>query len=466
MNEAKVKTTDQNDNTLYDQSSRAEAVLDSILHSESEAQSTENEAEDAEVSVDDELNARPILDTDTGRDKSRVLFVTADENVLAEGSVSAREYLDLADVFDEVHVLVLIPRTRKDGYTRPATNIWFYKVHGAGWQSLPSAALQFAKEALTWNGAVRPDIVVGIDPFEAGLAAYEIAKSFGRPLQLHVKTDFQDDRFLNLSEENKDRKKMADKLLRQVGSVRVKTAVQKKKLEEKYRKITDLKILPRFYNFAGLREAVPSFNLHEKYPGFAFIMLTFGPLTADSHLHDVFTALHRLLLNSSIGLIVVGDGPGRNLFLEKVKLLGIEKSVVFLKQADDLVSLLKTSDLFIETATSEDGEVRVLQAASCGAAIAAYETDLRKDLFDDGKSAFLCPPSDIQCLGQKVSQFINTPALRTEFRELVTNVAENRLEENEGAYFKAFRDTIEGVLVSPTTAKERQQNISGAGTSE
>lgn len=370
----------RNEGAFYDQSKRAEVVLDQILHAEAEGDIESATPGETEVSVEEELKERPILDFETGRDKARVLFVTEDEQVFEDGSATSAEYLALASMFDEIHVMVLLPRSGKNSFTRMGKNLWFYKVHAKNRQALPSAAVEAAKEALTWNDTVRPDVVVGIDPFEAGAGAYEIARTFARPLQVHIKTDFLSDNFLTLREGNDVRKRMAHKLLRQVRSVRVKTASQKKKLAEQYRQITDLSTLPRFYNFAGLEKATPSFNLHEKYPGFAFIMLTFGPLTANSHLHDVFTALRRLLLNPRIGLLVVGDGPARHLFEEKVKLLGIEKSVVFLKQAEDLVSYLKTSDLLIEAEVSEDSEIRILQAASSGAAIAAYETDLRKDL--------------------------------------------------------------------------------------
>lgn len=454
MSEEGNKKIFQTDDSVYDQSKRAEAVLDRILHAETEAEEESKSAapEEAEVTVEEELAARPTLDFGTGRDRARVLFVTTNEQALETNSRFAGEYLALATLFDEIHVMVLLPRAGKNSFTRAEKNLWFYKVHAKDWQDLPRAARDAADEALTWNGTVRPDVIVGVDPFEAGASAYEIAKSFSRPLQIHVKTDFLSNDFAAAREGNYERAKLADKLLREAGSVRAGSAAVKKKLEEKYRKIADLKTLPRFYNFAGLQKAEPGFNLREKYPGFAFIMLTFGPLTADSHLHDVFTAIHRLLLNPRIGLIVIGDGPGRNLFLEKVKLLGIEKSVVFLKQADDLVSYFKTSDLFIETDVSDESEIRILQAASCGAAIAAYETDVRKDLFQDGKSAFLCPPRDMQCLGQKVNQFINTPALRTEFKELALSVASERLHEDKDAYFRAIRDSIESVLVPSASA--------------
>ena len=272
MEEKKENKPGFGEDAVYDQSSRAEAVLDQILHSETEEEKPQADAE-SEVAVDEELKSRPILDFETGRDRARVLFVTENEQVLEEGSAAAAEYLELAGAFDETHVMILIPRAGKDAFVRAQKNVWFYKIHDKDWQNLPDAALRAAKEALTWNDTVRPDVIVGLDPFVAGLAAYEIARSFARPIQIHIKTDFQNDNFLTLHEGNDLRKRMAEKLLRQVKSVRVKTVAQRKKLAEQYRQINDLGTLPRFYNFAGLQTATPGFTLHEKYPGFAFVPL-------------------------------------------------------------------------------------------------------------------------------------------------------------------------------------------------
>ncbi len=441
------------DNTIvsldqeYNPSGRAEAILDHILQNDFNADG-ELKPEEQRITVAEAIKARPVLDFDTGRSRARVLFVTTDENVLLPDSSIRNYYLELARQFDEVHVFCLVSRTGEETLERADENIWFYQIRDKNWWRMPWVAKNSAKEALVWNGIVRPDVIVGVDPFEAGLAAYLIAKEFQRPIQLHIKTDFLKEEYLKENDDNSWRLRISKYLLKRVKSVRTSTRILEQAIEKKYPKLYDVSTLPRFYNFTGLLNANPIFDLHEKYPYFVFIMITFGPLTADSYLHDVFTAIHRMLRNQRIGLVVVGEGPAKNLFEEKVRLLGIEKNVVFQKEPDDLASYLKTSDLTVEMSTEEDGEVRILQAAAAGLPAVMVATDLRNDLFTDGQSGFICQPGDLPCIQQKISKFINSASMRKQFSENATDIARERLQEDPEAPYQATALTIESVLIS------------------
>ena len=433
------------DDINFDASRRAEAVLDHILNPKAPADTA---APEARIAVSEALKSKPILDADTGRTRSRVLFVTTDEAVLVEGSVERQHYVNLANFFDEVHVLCLVARRGNEDLERLGNNLWVYQVRSRYWWRLPWESLEAANDALTWNGNFRPDIVVGHDPFEAGLAAKLIAKKFDRPWQLHVKTDPYAKDFKKAAHDNGWRVWIASYLLKRANSVRVSSGQLKEALGKRLRKVNDVLLLPRFYNFTALVDAVPVLNFHEKYRDFSFILLTFGPLSADSHLHDVFTAVNSLLRNPRVGLIVVGDGPGNKLFIDKVKLLGIEKNVVFRKEVDDLASYLKTSDILVEAAGTEESEVRVLQAAAAGLPIVAKATDLRQDLFKDGESAFLCGDKDMLCMTEKVGKLLNNAPLRHRFADSAQVIAAARLHEDPNAHYQALADTIESTLTS------------------
>lgn len=431
---------------ILDPAKRAEEVLEQILGNEEAVRDAVPDK--ARMTVADAIAARPVLDQDTGRVKPRVLIVTTNENVLQYGTSIREEFVSLARQLDELHVMCLIARQGKEGFDRAGENLWFYQVRAKHWWNLPGAAKRAAVEALTWNGAPRPDIVVGVDPFEAGWAARTIARKFGRPVQYHVYTDFFHPDYKEAAPDNNWRIRLAKFLLRRAKSVRTPTTLLKEILAKKFRRIGDLSVLPRFYNFTGLLDSKPAFDLHQKFKDFVFIILAFGPLTATSPLHDLFAALNRLLRNPRIGLLVIGDGPARAIFQEKVKILGIEKSVVFQKEMEDQVSHLKTADLMVELNTDEESETRVLQAAAAGLPLVMRVTDLRRDLFKDGTSAFLCEPDDILCISEKTSKFINTAILREQFSDFAEDIARERLHEDPEAHFQALALSIEAALVS------------------
>lgn len=425
-------------------SDRAEAMLQHILQTDAPQS---NVPEEKKMTVEEAIAARPVLEQDTGRTKVRVLFVTTDENVLLPSSGIRNEYMELAKELDELHVFCLVPRSGSESFDRAATNTWFYQIRAKHWWGLPWAARTAAVEALTWNNSIRPDIIVGVDPFEAGLGAYLISRKFSRPLQYHIYTDPFMPNFKVAAEGNKWRLRIAKFLLKRARSARVTTTMLKDSLMKRYRKLKDIAVIPRFYNFSGIASATPTLDLHEKFRDFAFVMIAFGPMTANSPLHDLFAALHRLLKNPRIGLVVIGEGPARDLFTEKVKLLGIQKNVVFQRQADDLASYLKTADLMVEMDAGEDAEVRVLQAAAAGLPMVVVATDLRRDLFKDGESAFLVEPGDLQGVSEKVSKVVNTTSYRQKFKENAADIVRDRVHEDVRAHYQAAALTIESVLV-------------------
>lgn len=463
MSKEDSSTSEQNgflpEEAAWDQSARAGAVLDHILKSDSSdsAEVQTLNQDDGQVSTSEAISSRAVLNIAAGRDSSRVLFVTMNESIFTPDSTDRKEYVRLAKHFDEVHVMCLIARRGEDSLDRAGDNVWFYRVQEKHWWTLPWRARSAAKEALMWNDSFRPDVIVGIDPFEAGLAARLIAGKWKRPYQLHIKTDPFVPNFKELAPDNNWRLRMANYLLKRTKSIRTKTTLLKNVLIKHYPKILDIDVLPRFYNFTGLLSAQPTINLHKRYPDFAFIILTFGTLTANSHLHDVFSALHRTLKNPRIGLIVVGDGPAKELFTEKVKLLGIEKNTVFKKAPEDLASYLKTANVLAEMDTSEEADARVLQAAAAGLPIVATKTDLRSDLFGEGHSAFLAEPKDFLDFSQKVSKLINVVALRKQFSDNAQAIAKDRLNEDPEAHYMALRDTIESLLVVPESEVKQAQ---------
>ncbi len=452
MAEEEVTSLDKDvfeDEHKWDQAKRAEAVLQTVLSDGGSPDETTDAAEqENQVSVSEALQQRPVLNLgSSGRNRARVLFVTSKEGVLVADSVDRKEYIKLAEQFDEVHVICLVNRVGvTDSLDRAANNLWFYKVHYGSYWGLKRSVKQAAKDALSWNGEFRPDVVVGIDPFEAGLAAYALAEKYRRPIQLHISTNHLSPNFKKLAPGNDWRFKTAKSLLKKVKSVRTSTSNLQRLLEKQY-KIMDISVLPRFYNIAGLLKAEPVFNLREKYPDFAFIILGFGPLTADSYLHDLFTALHKILKNPRIGLIVIGDGPARDLFTQKVKLLGIERSVVFERSIEDLASYLKTANALVEVSVGEDGDARVMQAAAAGLPIIAKANELRSDLFKNEESALLSDSDNLMDVTDNVSKLINQVALRQRLADTAKAVAESRIQENSDTHYQAVAATIESVLI-------------------
>ncbi len=431
--------------TWADQSEVANAVLDHVLHV-ADPGVAENNAN--QVSVEAEKRAPSILTFDSGRAKSRVLFITTNTAVLEKGSIAEKYYLEQSYWFDEVHVMVLLSsRSATEETERISTNMWTYSVQAVDHTVAGEAALSRAEEDLLFNDSLRPDIIVAMDPLVSGVAAMAVGKRFGRVWQVQINnavfgTDLQPAK-ISFWE-----KRAIKNVVHQAPSVRYGSSEIEMSLKQKVSiQTADQRVLPQYYNFDAFKNGVPAFDLHERYPEYKLIILTFGDLTADSHLHDVFVSLRNILYQNRIGLVVVGSGPAKKLFTEKASLLGIEKNVVFVSESSDLTSYFKTADVLIETGLASTSDEMTLRALAAQLPIVAYETELRLDLLEDGRSALLCPAGDPHCLSQKMVKFINSQALRVQFKRQSKTIADTRLYEDKEAYYQALRDSIEVALL-------------------
>lgn len=434
------------------QSEKAQAALETILDETSAEEIITREL--STTSIESERAGQQLVKRTSERAKSRVLFLTKDPTYLEKESMDAKTLISLAPLFDEVHVMVLLPLGGKEDAKRWKDNMWVYRVRARYAKQIPRRAVQAAEEQLSFADGFRPDVIVALDPFESGRAAYQISKKFNRPYQVHVEEDFFTDRFKKARKRNKWRVRIAKSNLAHAYAVRTSTTKIAEVLKKQIKNIRDVRVLPQFYNFRSFLDAKPSFNVHERYKDFIYTALAFGPLTADSHLHYTFSALYQTLHNPRIGLIVIGTGPAKKLFEEKVELLGIEKNVIFLAEATDLVSFLKTADVLVQTDTSRESEEIVLKAAAAGLPTVMYATDLRSDLFKDGDSASICEAGDVHAIEEGFKTILNNLALRTQYRNNARNVVETRLVEDEETYFLALRDSIEMTLNTKDSATE------------
>lgn len=436
----------QNEHKNQEASSEAEYVLDRIIDETSE----ETVAKLAsQVSVESERNRKGVIEArESNRQLSRLVIITADQRVLDTSSQQYVFYLSLAPYFDELHIIVSVPlRASKKIVKRHGKNMWLYTTGHIAWYRAPFSVYRVAKEQLVFTEGFRPDFIVSTDVFEAGLGAYFVAKKFERPLQMHIQTLFWKKTFLTKSKQNKWRVRIARFLLKRAISVRTETREQLEFIQQKYPRIPDIAELPHHYDIATIRATAAQSNPTDVFPQFKFVVLFVGELNTKSTLFRAIDAARNLLRSPSIALVVIGDGPLRLEFMNRAKILGVEKQVIFKSPDVDVVQHMQSADILICTDTDEQSEETVIKAAAIGLPLLIAKTQLREDLFTDGIDAFLCDPTDVTEFTQKLGKFINTNGLRTQFSTGAKSVIENRLQENPEVFRKAYRDSLEGVFL-------------------
>lgn len=398
-----------------------------------------------QVTVQEARRAKPLRVVESDRTDVRVLFITCDTDVLQPGTATQQHYADLAQFVGEVHILVLKTGRGKTKTERPMRNVWVYQLSGAHALEHAWEARRFAKRQLSFNGVVQPDAIVATDPVSAGAAAWAIAWTLARPWQLHLSEDIFSAEWVQDSQHSKGTARLARFILGRAKSIRTSSDYLKQRVEKRLSSKKDIQLLPHLFNLSAYRKKQET-DLHDQYPQYKILLLAAGRYSADSTLHEVFAALNQQLHRSYVGLLIRGSGTAKQLFTEKVQLLGIEKQVVFLPASGDPVAQFQSADVFIETALDKTGDERVLRAIAAGTAVVAYRNDFRASVITDGESGFLCDPHDSVMLGHLVRRLQNDTTLRRQFARRAADIAQDQLHEDVRTYYLAFRDTISTII--------------------
>lgn len=433
-----------NKTSWIDPSKRAEHILDHILESTTEEALANKEAES---SVETELHKAPIVILESDRSQSRVLFVTRDMSVLEKNSAAVLHFAGLSEVFSEIHILILGESWQgKSRVERLGKNIWAYTTSVKFWPWQMPAALAVARQQLIFSGGFRPDIVIALDPFEAGLSGLLIAEKYDREFQLHITEDFSTREFRERNKSNGWRLRIAAHVLKRTQSVRVATEAIHSYIAQKYPRIADIALLPRHFDIQTILQTAEGGEFADAFPQFSFTVLFIGKLDHESTLFRALDASRSILTSQRIGLVVLGEGPNKKEFEKRAEILGVKEQVLFQKDESQLIAYLHSADVLLCTDTTELSDEVVIKAAAAGLPIIAARTELRQDLFEDTDSAFLCQKEDTVAFSQRLVEILNSNALRIQFSRNARDTIKSRLHEDPNAYKLAYRDAIEGVF--------------------
>ena len=422
-----------------DASVRESRTLQTVL-------STKSVQKESRISVEEALHAPRVAKNDEGRTALRVLFVSQDESLLNPETQSLDGFLNLKELFEEVHILILregIPSSSP--VLRPDKNVWLYTATATHWFKTPQAGVDLAREQLVFASGFRPDLIVARDPFESALVAHTLGKRYGRPTQLHVLEDYKSLTFLKKNRHNRWRQYLPRFTIKKFKSVRTATDSISVQLTKQF-SIEDISVLPRYQDYQKLVVTKSAINLQEKYKPFIFFMLYIGKLDYESALFRAIDAARFALQNPRVGLIVLGNGPAKSEFEKRTKLLGIQKQVVFESRAEGYLPYLKSAHILLQTDVRGDSEEIVYMAAAAGVPVVMAKTPQREDIFEHGVSGYVCDETDTQAFADAISELLNNVSMRKVLGEGGREAVERRFHQNPQVYKDSYQRSIEEAL--------------------
>lgn len=121
--------------------------------------------------------------------------------------------------------------------------------------------------------------------------------------------------------------------------------------------------------------------------------------------------LRQRMPSVNISYTIIGAGPLESRLKEQTKALGVAETVHFRGEAtqEEVLAAMHASDIFFLPSVNENLPVSLMEAHATGLPAVAADVGGVKEILLDGKSGFLCSPSQPESCADKLAQLLRNP---------------------------------------------------------
>lgn len=117
---------------------------------------------------------------------------------------------------------------------------------------------------------------------------------------------------------------------------------------------------------------------------------------------DIVRAHRIVTRETGARLVLIGDGPQREEAAHLAGELGIAAKVSFLGRRDEVAPFLCAADVYVVASEQESFGMSVLEAMSCGVAVAAVRVGGLPELVVEGETGTLTPTGEVEPLAEAI----------------------------------------------------------------
>ena len=206
----------------------------------------------------------------------------------------------------------------------------------------------------------------------------------------------------------------------------------------------DIKVIP---NFIGLQktERVSPCKRSVMASADELIVTHISNFRKVKRVDDVVRVFYGIQQQLPAKLIMVGDGPEREIADQLCKDLGIKKKVLFLGNTSDIDRILCFTDLFLLPSESESFGLSALEAMASGVPVVSSNAGGLSEVNEEGVSGYLCPIGDVQTMAEKAIYILSDKDRLAQFKQNARKVAARFDEEKiipmyEALYYNAIKE--------------------------
>lgn len=204
----------------------------------------------------------------------------------------------------------------------------------------------------------------------------------------------------------------------------------------------DIKVIPNFTNIKKSKETSPCKRIVMAKPE-ELIVTHISNFRKVKRIDDVVRIFYGIQQKLPAKLIMVGDGPEREIADQLCKDLGIKSKVLFLGNTSDIDRILCFTDLFLLPSASESFGLSALEAMAAGVPVVSSNTGGLPEVNEEGVSGYLCPIGDVKAMAEKAIYILEDKTRLAQFKQNARKVAERFDEDKivpmyEALYYSAI----------------------------
>ena len=204
----------------------------------------------------------------------------------------------------------------------------------------------------------------------------------------------------------------------------------------------DIKVIPNFTNIKKSKETSPCKRTVMAKPE-ELIVTHISNFRKVKRIDDVVRIFYGIQQKLPAKLIMVGDGPEREIADQLCKDLGIKSKVLFLGNTSDIDRILCFTDLFLLPSASESFGLSALEAMAAGVPVVSSNIGGLPEVNEEGVSGYLCPTGDVKAMAEKAIYILEDKTRLAQFKQNARKVAERFDEDRivpmyEALYYSAI----------------------------
>ncbi|MBC7128836.1 MAG: glycosyltransferase [Thermoplasmatales archaeon] len=161
------------------------------------------------------------------------------------------------------------------------------------------------------------------------------------------------------------------------------------------------------------------------------IILHVGRIVREKNIDLIIEASPYILKKLDTTFLIVGEGPARKEYEEKVIKKGLEKNFVFTGFVDDekLLNYYHLADVFVFPSIYETQGIVALEAMASGLPVVAARAKALPDFITDGENGYLFDPYDAKEFAEKVIKAIDNKKVVEKGLEFVKNFSIEKMAD-------------------------------------